>query len=114
MTRVKGRFMVILALASIAGVARARTDVPWDGGYFGGNLGYPSTSTCNSWALSGATIDSAVASEFNSQNCSAGALVGGVQFGENVQYKRLVLGVAADLELWSAKHVNESLIYTGA
>lgn len=106
--------MVLLALASIAGVARARSDVPWDGGYLGVNLGYPSTSSCDSWALSGATIDSAVASAFNHQNCSAGALVGGVQFGENYQFKRLVLGVGADLDLWSAKNLNEFLTYTGA
>jgi len=71
--------MVVLALASITGVAHARSDMPWDGGYFGVNLGYPSTSNCNSWALSGAGIDGALASEFSNQNCSAGALVGGVQ-----------------------------------
>ncbi len=106
--------MVVLALASITGVAHARSDMPWDGGYFGVNLGYPSTSNCNSWALSGAGIDGALASEFSNQNCSAGALVGGVQFGENYQYKRLVLGVAADIDLWSAKQVNEFLKYSGA
>jgi outer membrane immunogenic protein len=115
MTTVTGRFTVLLALASIAGIASARIDLPWDGGYFGVNVGDASSSTCNSWALSGPMIDGAIASEFNNRDCAtSGALVGGVQVGENFQYQRLMLGIAADLDFWSAKDLNQSLKYSGA
>jgi hypothetical protein len=55
------------------------------------------------------------ASEFNNRDCStSGALVGGVQIGENFQFKRLLLGVGADVDYWSAKGLNQSLKYPGA
>jgi opacity protein-like surface antigen len=108
-------FIILMGLPLIAGVASARTDIPWDGGYFGGNFGDASSSTCNSGALSGAVIDPVIASEFNLRDCSkSGALVGGVQFGENFQSKRLVWGIGADLDYWSAKDLNQSLKYSGA
>ena len=109
------RLIVLLALASLARVAWARTDVPWDGFYFGGHAGYGSSSTCNSWALDGAMLDPVAASEFNNRDCSnSGALVGGVQFGENFQSKRLVWGVGADLDFWGAKSLTQVLKYSGA
>jgi len=102
--------IAFLAL-SLAGAASARTDLPWDGFYFGGNVGDASTSSCNSWALNGALIDPAIAY----RDCSkSGALVGGVQFGENFQTKRLVWGIGADLDIWSAKTFNQSVKYSGA
>jgi len=111
----KGRFIVLLTLAAITGVAFARTDIPWDGLYFGVNAGEASSSTCNGWALRGATFDPSVASEFNNLNCSKNsALAGGVQIGENFQYKRLLLGVGADVDYWSAKDLAQSLKYPGA
>jgi opacity protein-like surface antigen len=114
MTSLRSRFIVLLTLAAIAGVVSARTDIPWDGLYFGVNVGEASSNTCNSWALNGAMLDPSIASQFNNRDCSrSGALVGGVQIGENVQYKRLLLGVGADVDYWSAKDLNQSLIYSG-
>lgn len=116
MIRFSTRFVIVfLSLVSLAGVAYSRTDIPWDGGYIGANLGDGSSSTCNTWALNGSTFDPAVASEFNNRDCStSGSLVGGVQFGENYQYKRFVWGLGADLDFWSAKDFNQSLKYSGA
>jgi opacity protein-like surface antigen len=109
------RFIVLLALAAIAGVASARSDIPWDGLYIGANAGEASSSTCNSWALTGAMLNPSIASEFNNRDCSkSSALVGGVQIGENFQYRRLVLGVGADIDYWSAKNFNQSLKNPGA
>lgn len=114
MTTLTSGFIVVLALTSIAAPASARTDLPWDGGYLGVNLGDASSSACNSWALSGAMITGAVAPEFSNRDCSTGgALVGGLQIGENFQYKRLVLGLGADLDFWSAKNLHQSLLYSG-
>ena len=115
MTALRSRFIVLLALAAIAGSAGARTDIPWDGFSLGVNVGEASSSTCNSWALNGATINAPTASEFSNRDCSkSGALVGGVQIGENIQFKRLLLGIGADVDYWSAKDVNQSLKYPGA
>jgi opacity protein-like surface antigen len=83
--------------------------------YIGGNVGDASSSTCNSAALNGVAIDPPIASTFNFGNCSkSGALVGGVQIGENFQTKRLVWGIDADLDYWSAKTLSQSLKNTGA
>jgi opacity protein-like surface antigen len=109
------RFILLSALASLAQVSWARPDAPWDGFYFGGNLGDASSSSCNSRSLHGAMIGPAAASEFSRRDCSeTSASVGGVQFGENFQIRRLVWGVGADLDLWSAKTLNQSLQYSGA
>jgi outer membrane immunogenic protein len=109
-----GHFTVLLALAAITGTAWARSDIPWDGLSFGVNAGEASGSTCNSWALNGAMIDASTAANFYNRDCSkSGALVGGVQIGENFQFKRLLLGIGADLDYWSAKDLNQSLKYPG-
>jgi outer membrane immunogenic protein len=79
------------------------------------NAGAASSSTCNRWTLHGTTIAPATAIEFNNRDCSnSSALVGGVRIGEHFQYKRLVLGVDADLDFWGAKKFNQSLKYSGA
>jgi opacity protein-like surface antigen len=104
------RCIALLALA-VAGTASARTDMPWDGFYFGGNVGDASISSCNGWALNGAMIDPAIASQSCSKN---GALVGGIQFGKTFQTKRLVWGIGADLDFLSAKSLNQSVKDSGA
>ena len=115
MTTFTRRFIILVGLPLIAGVAWARTDIPWDGVYFGGNFADASSSTCNSWALKGALMDLLIASEFNLRNCSkSDALVGGLQVGENFQSKRLVWGIGADLDFWSAKNFSQSLKFSGA
>jgi opacity protein-like surface antigen len=114
MKRFTSRLTILLTLTSIAGVAAARPDIPWDGRYFGGNLGEASSSSCNGWALTSAAFDSATAAEFNNRTCSTdSAFVGGVQFGENVQHNRLVLGIAVDLDFWSAGNLTQSQIFLG-
>jgi opacity protein-like surface antigen len=51
----------------------------------------------------------------DSANCSKkGALVGGLKFGENFQYKRLFWGVGADLDYWGSKTTNQSFTFAGA
>src|ERR1700722_2911697 len=104
MTKLTHRLVLLVGLPFIAGVSWARTDTPWDGFYFGGNVGDASSSTCNTGALNGALINPANSSAVNFGNCSkSGALVGGVQVGENFQSKRFVWGIGADLDFWSAK-----------
>ena len=115
MTAGSCRFTVILMLSSIAGVASARPDVPWDGGYFGANFGEGSSSTCNSWSLNKGGFAPAAASEFDNRVCSSSnAFVVGVQVGDNFQYKRLVWGIGADLDFGSAKNLSQSLKNSGA
>jgi opacity protein-like surface antigen len=108
------RFTVLLTLASIAGVASARPDVPWDGAYVGANFGEGSSSTCNSWSLNGAGFDAAAAPDFNNRICSSSnAIVGGLQIGESYQYGRFVWGIGADLDYGSSKNLSQSLKYSG-
>jgi outer membrane immunogenic protein len=115
MTTLTHRLVLLVGLSFFAGVVSARTDIPWDGFYFGGNVGDASSSTCNTAMLNSAVIGPAIASALNFGNCSnSGALVGGVQIGENFQSKRLVWGIGADLDFWSAKTRNQSLKNAGA
>jgi outer membrane immunogenic protein len=108
------RLLVLLGLVSVAGAASARIDIPWDGPYLGFNIGDASSRSCNSWSINGATLDTGAASVFDSQNCStSGSLVGGLRLGESYQFKRLVLGLGADLDFWRAKTQNETVKYTG-
>ena len=104
----------LLVLVSIAGVASAQSDKPWDGFYAGVNAGGARNSACTSSTLNGATINSASVATLSSRYCPSGGIVGGVQIGENFQTKRLVWGVGADLDAWSAKDNNPSLKYAGA
>jgi outer membrane immunogenic protein len=99
------------ALVLMAGVASAQSTPSWDGFYLGASLGGENTNVCNSSALTGMNIDPAT-STFT--RCSGGGLVGGLQFGENFQIKRLVFGVGADLVISEAKSDNSTLQFTGA
>jgi outer membrane immunogenic protein len=115
MTMFTRRLTMFLALTSVVGGAAARPDIPWDGNYFGGNLGDATNSSCNGWSLTGAALEAATAAQFSNRVCSTGgALVGGVQFGQNVQRGRLVLGIAGDIDFWNSKDLSQSLIFSGA
>jgi outer membrane immunogenic protein len=46
--------------------------------------------------------------------CPSGGVIGGAEFGDNFQTKRLVWGVAADVDVWSTQDSNPSLKYAGA
>ena len=103
----KNVFAVAVMLASVpmAGTASAQS-AAWDGFYLGASLGGESTNVCNRSVLTGMNIDPA-ASTFTS--CSSGGLVGGLQFGENFQIDRLVLGLGADVAFSRAKDDNSTL-----
>ena len=104
----------MLALASFWGARPVRGEASWDGVYAGVNLGAGSNTACDSWALSGAAIDPAVASVFYNRTCPGkGAFVGGVQIGDAFQYKRLVWSFGADFDAWGARNLRRSLRYAG-
>jgi outer membrane immunogenic protein len=102
---------VLPALVLVAGVASAQSTTPWDGFYFGASLGGENSKVCSSSTLVGMNIDPA-ASTFTA--CGSGGLAGGVQFGENIQIKRLVFGVGVDLALSQAKSDNSASQFVGA
>lgn len=111
MTTPAARSAAFLAAVAIANVASARSDIPWDGVFIGANAGEASSSTCNRWALTGTTI---VPAAFEFRDCSHNrALVGGVRVGDNYQYKRVVVGVVADLDFWSAQKFNRTVTVAG-
>jgi outer membrane immunogenic protein len=109
------RCAAALAFSALVRIASARTDLPWDGAYFGGQLGDALGNTCNSWTLTGGVPTPEVTSDFNHQDCSkSGTLGGGLQFGENFQSGRLVWGVGADLDYLHTKTLTQSLKVSGA
>lgn len=114
MTNLIGRCTMGCVLAGAAAMAPARDTAPWDGGYIGFNVGDAASSSCDRWALDGGTIEAANAPPFDSRCSKPGALVAGVQVGENFQYKRFVWGVGADLDYWAAKTNHAQILYTGS
>jgi outer membrane immunogenic protein len=106
--------MAFLMLTVAAGMASAQSDKPWDGFYVGLGAGGASNSACSSWTPNGATAEAATGATFSNRSCPSGStLVGGLQVGENYQYKHLFWGIGADLDIWRAKSNNQSLKYTG-
>lgn len=104
----------LLLLVSIAGVAAAQSDQPWDGFYAGLNAGGAWSTSCNSGTPNAGLVDpAAVTVQFN-RNCPNGTFVGGAQVGDNFQYKRLVWGVGIDLDTSSASDSSQTLKHTGA
>ena len=95
----------------MAGVASAQNASAWDGFYFGASLGGESTNVCNSSILTGMSIDPATSSF---TRCSSGGPLGGLQFGDNFQIKRLVLGIGADVVFSQAKDASSTLILSGS
>lgn len=107
--------VVILALTSFAGARRVQSEAAWDGVYAGVNAGAGSNATCGSWALSGATINPAIATMFSNRTCpNSDMFVGGMQIGDAFQYKRLVWSLGADLDAWSAGNYDRSLKHAGS
>jgi outer membrane immunogenic protein len=106
MAELASRLLFALSLASMAGAASAQSDTPWNGGYLGLNLGEASTNACNSWSAGG--------TEFDIRNCPGSTFVGGVQIGDNFQYKRLVWGLEADLDIWRGGNRSETVKYAGS
>jgi outer membrane immunogenic protein len=101
----------MLALSAVASLARAQNSASWDGFYASFDIGGANPKACSNSTLNGAAIDPAAAS-FSS--CPGGGVVGGIQFGENFQTKRLVWGLGADLDYWSSGTADTSGVFTGA
>ena len=105
------RVLSLLSLGLFAGAASAQSDTPWDGLYVGVNAGGALNKTCANSALRGLTEN--VTESTRLSNCASGDLLGGVQIGENFQTKRLVWGIGADVDIWSAKSDNPLVKYSG-
>jgi outer membrane immunogenic protein len=111
MQKLRLRSTVLFLLASLAGVAAAQSDNPWNGVYLGANAGEARNTACVSGTLSGA----AIATPSNSQICPGGGVVaGGVQIGDNFQYQKLVVGFEAELDMAGAKSRSVSMSSAGA
>ena len=107
------RVAISLFLLGGAAAASAQNPIPWDGGYFGVNAGEASSHSCHTTAPAGATVDAPADAALTNTVCASGGdLVGGVQFGENFQYKRLVVGLGADIDLWNSKKQSQAVKYS--
>jgi outer membrane immunogenic protein len=109
----KSAFALVLlpALVVLTGIASAQSTTPWDGFYLGAALGGENSRVCSTSTLTGMNIDPTTTTF---SRCSSGGFVGGLQFGENFQINRLVLGIGADLVFAQAKNDNSTLKFTGA
>jgi outer membrane immunogenic protein len=108
------RCAALLGLVSLASAASAQNGGSWDGLFAGLNLGEASNKSCDNWSLNGAPINPAIAAAFNNRDCpNNSTFVGGLQFGENFQSDRLVFGLGAEYDGWSAKSHNQSFTHTG-
>jgi len=106
--------LTLLGMSSIGGAAYAQGEYSWDGLYAGFNAGRVSNNTCNDWSLNGGTLDPAIAAAFSNRNCPTNStFIGGVQIGDNFQYKRFVWGLGGEIGDWSAKSHNPRLKYEG-
>ncbi|MGC1521809.1 MAG: outer membrane beta-barrel protein [Steroidobacteraceae bacterium] len=61
--------------------------------------------------MNAGTLNSAALTQVR---CPGGGVIGGAEFGDNFQTKRLVWGIAADIDAWSNKNNGTSLKYAGA
>jgi opacity protein-like surface antigen len=94
--------------------AMAQSETPWSGTSVGLNAGDMSGKGCSAWTSIDARIDPSASSPPAQLTCSTGGhFVGGVQLGENFQYKHLMWGFGIDLDAASSKNPTESLKYTG-
>jgi outer membrane immunogenic protein len=114
----QNRHRVAIAVACVIGghspQSNATSSAPWNGGYIGVNAGNASSTSCNSWALDGVVPHVTAVAPVGSRDCStSGALVGGLVIGQNFQFRRLVAGVAADLDYWRPKSTSASFKYLG-
>lgn len=105
------RLFAYLMMVFASTVASAQSSTPWDGFYLGANVGSLSSKVCTSSTLNGAGIDPTIAKPFT--GCSGSGLAGGLQFGENFQLNRVVLGIGVDLLVSSSKDANSTLSFTG-
>ncbi len=101
--------LVINCLMSGASVADGSN--VWDGVYVGAQLGGAPNSDCSRWMLSGVGMD--ITGQMISQACGSGSFVGGIQVGENFQYKHVFWGLAADINFATGKRITQSWVSNG-
>jgi hypothetical protein len=108
----KSAFALVLlpALVVLTGIASAQSTTPWDGFYLGAALGGENSRVCSTSTLTGMNIDPTTTTF---SRCSSGGFVGGLQFGENFQINRLVLGIGVDVVFAQAKSDSSTLKFTG-
>jgi opacity protein-like surface antigen len=94
-----------MLLMLTGGSAWARPDVPWDGNYFGVNLGSASVKSCNSFGFS---ASNGAAPLLSDAYCDKSSFLGGVQIGDNFEQNHMILGIAVDLDYWSSQKVNQA------
>jgi opacity protein-like surface antigen len=114
MPRTDTRHIVLLVLLSVSCSALAQSAAPWDGGYFGVNVGDASSKACGTWAPNGAGLAPGSVAMVSNRSCAAGGnLLGGVQVGENFQSKRFVWGLGLDLDAAASSSATHSVKITG-
>lgn len=103
---------IALLVLSSAQIATASQSYPWDGPSLGIGLGSATASTCGDWRLSSAAVDATAVSP-NPYCSSGGTFVGGLRFGEDIQFSRWVVGLGADLDYAGEKVFAQSLKSAG-
>jgi len=101
-----------LSLLAVSGMSGAQSPIPWDGTYLGANMGGVSSDACRSWAA-GTTVVAPAGGAFAYQSCAGDGFAGGVQVGEDFQFRRLVLGIGAELGAMSDRNGNSSFKFQG-
>ncbi len=105
------RLAVFVLSWFVAGVSLAEGANVWDGPYVGPQLGSAANNSCSQWATGTTGMD--VSAQTVSQSCATRGVVGGIQVGENIQYKRVFWGMAADLDLATATSSSSQWISKG-
>lgn len=108
--KVSARIATLLLLCLAASVGMARPDVPWDGNYFGFNLGNASVKSCSSWAFTA----SGTTPVFSDAYCDKSSFLGGLQVGETFEQNHLILGGGIDLDYWNSQKVEQTLPASGS
>ena len=102
MTHAARRALLVMLL-SLPVHATAQSETPWSGASLGVDLGELSSHACSAWA-----------SPLSRQICSTGGhFTGGVQLGENFQFKRVLWGFGLDLDTASSKNPTLSVKAAG-
>jgi opacity protein-like surface antigen len=106
------RAKLLVGLSAFLAVTRvvvAGTDMPWDGVYAGLNAGTSHNPACKGGEFKGAVLDPTGATALENPPCSGkSGFVGGIQFGEDVQYRHFLVGLGVDFNSASAEKASVS------
>jgi outer membrane immunogenic protein len=110
MPRTEIRHCALVVLMCMSEAAFAQSQTPWDGAYFGVNVGDASTKACSTWTPGGAALPPGGAAMVSNRSCAAGGgFLGGVKVGENFQYGRFVWGLGLDLDTSASNNSTHSV-----